>query len=204
MSQNPDKDLRRLLRDSAELDEVPRDVSLQFEARLQELMHEKQPRRQKWITTASFALAAGFLGILGVSAVVNLESDSLVEVVDNLSPSGEISKETDVLTSSGTTGTADSNVEQYYSQVDYFGKSKTSEFPFVPRTTYFAVDNLPQDLTACLSSLGLSESVSLIDNAKFEGKPITAVWSGLDEQTWIVSIIAQDCEPANEVLIKRP
>lgn len=202
MSAKDNDELEKLLRESGSLEEVPHDVALRFEATLEELLKDDQTRRRNKISTISFAFAAAFLGVLGFGALLNMDSTVVRSEVAQLLPSPSESKSTDILTSDEPIVSINEKIIELSSGLEYAEKRRVSEFPFAVTKSYGSLAGLRRDQQLCLSELGLSETISLIDNGLFQGSEVTAVWTYIGNESWVVSIISKDCQPIDEVILK--
>ena len=203
MPNNNDDDLRELFDQAGLLDEVPSDAAIAFEETLEKLLQEGPSSRRPWKTTATFLVAASVLGIFGISAFTSSDPDKAGKLVTTLLPVPTSSSKTDILTSGQAVEETGKSVKQFTSGLDYLGKSVVSQFPFEPVSSFGSLSDLDPDLRICLSELGLSRTVSVIDLARYGDARITAVWTALDADSWVVSVISADCQPLDEILIAK-
>jgi hypothetical protein len=108
------------------------------------------------------------------------------------------------LTSSGrppvSTATA---IPEFSSNLDYAEEVVVEKLPFVPISDYGNLSELSPKVTNCLTSLGLSESVSFLDKARYASEEVTAVWSAITRDTWQISVINDACEGIAELIVDR-
>ena len=64
------------------------------------------------------------------------------------------------------------------------------------------MSTLSGELRNCLVELGLSQTVSFIDEALYKGVGATAIWSAIDSKSWQISIINEKCEPVDEIFVR--
>ena len=205
MSDKSDDELRGLFREIGELEEVPLGVAAGMEKTIQGLLQEGKTVKTSWITRNSLALAAGFVAVFALGIAINMDSSP----VKNISPNNTNNQNPqnnndDVLTSSGSEiEVSDAPLKQFNSGVDYAKPIVIKNLPFNPISTYSKANTLSDELGNCLVELGLSETVSFIDNALYNKKGVTVVWSAVDLISWQISILSQKCEPLDEVFVRK-
>ena len=202
MSEISDEELKKLYKELEALDEVPRDVAARLDATVQKLAAAEKSKKSSRLTTTSWALAAGFTLVFGLGVVLNLDSSPISQTNTSSTSKPSEGNEDDVLTSTGAEPTQTNNpVPQYSSGIDYSKKLSTKDFPFTPTVDYGSIEQLPTNIRSCIDSLGLEESASLIDLAKYKNQSVTAVWSAITSKSWQVFIISDTCEGIDEVFV---
>lgn len=202
MSEISDEELKRLLKELEALDELPEDVAARMDATIDRLAASEKRKKSSRFTSASWALAAGFTLVFGLGIVLNLESSPINQIPSTNTSQKPIQNEDDVLTSTEDAPRMTSEpVAQYASNFDYSKGIQLSDLPFKPSTNYGSLSKLSTELQSCLTSLGLNESVSLVDEARYGDKEATAIWSAISGKTWQVNIIDATCEGIAEVLV---
>jgi hypothetical protein len=204
MSNKSDDELRGLFREIGELKEVPLGVAASMEKTIQGLLQEEKIVKTSWITRNSLALAAGFIAVFALGIALNMDSSPVKNISPTNTDSQNSQNNNDVLTSSGSEiEVSDATLQQFNSGLDYAKPIVIKDLPFTPISTYSTVDSLSDELGNCLVELGLSETVSFIDNALYNKKGVTAVWSAIDLNSWQISILNQKCEPLDEIFVRK-
>lgn len=202
MSEISDEELKKLFKELKALDEVPEDVGARIDETIDRLLASEKLKKSSRFASTSWALAAGFTLVFGLGIVLNLDSSPVKQVPSANTSETPIQNEDDVLTSTENYPKLTSEpADQYSSNIDYSKSIKVSDLPFKPSTNYGNLSKLSAELQSCLISLGLSESVSLIDEAKYGNQRVTAIWSAISGKTWQVNIIDAKCEGIAEVLV---
>lgn len=201
MPKDINDEFQDLINQAGQLDDVPKDVALEFEETLSKLLREEEPRKRPWITTATFLLAASFLGLFGMGIISSTGPSPKVESAIDTLPTPINSMQTDILAADEVGVVTNQDVMVVKSGLDYFGKSKASQFPFRPKSNFGSLKDLESNLQKCLTQLGLSQTVSVVDSGMLNNLEITAIWTALDSDSWAVSILAEDCQPVEEILI---
>jgi len=202
MSEISDEELKKLYKELEALDEVPREVAARLDATVEKLAAAEKSKKSSRLTTASWALAAGFTLVFGLGVVLNLDSSPISQTSTSSTSKPSESNEDDVLTSTGDEPAQTNNpVPQYSSGIDYSKELSTKDFPFTPTVDYGSIEQLPTNIGSCIDSLGLKESASLIDLAKYKNQSVTAIWSAITNKSWQVFIISDTCEGIDEVFV---
>lgn len=202
MSEISDEKLKKLFRELEALDEVPQDVAARLDATVQKLAAAEKSKKSSRLTSASWALAAGFTLVFGLGIVLNLDSSPVNQVPTANTSQTPIQNEEDVLTSTENFPKVTSKpANQYSSNIDYSKAINVSDLPFKPSTNYGSLSKLSAELQSCLTSLGLNESVSLVDEARYGNEEVTAIWSAISGKTWQVNIVDATCEGIAEILV---
>lgn len=202
MSEISDEELKRLLKELEELDEVPQDVAARMDATIDQLAAAAKRKKSSFFTSTSWALAAGFTLVFGLGVVLNLDSSPISQTNTSITANPSDGKEDDVLTSTGDEPAQTSNpVPQYSSGIDYSKEVSTKDLPFTPTVDYGSIEQVTSKIRSCIDSLELEESVSLIDLAKYKNQNVIAVWSALSSKSWQVLIISDACEGIDEVFV---
>ena len=196
------------------LEDVPTQVSANFDATLSRLMSETTSKKQKtsWLSGANqFALAASFLVVFALGAVVTLNTGTNSEISlvasNSTTENDPLTKDDQLLFSDGA-GSAqppsDTPVGIFRSGHDY---------TVIPADLYLTVGagatwNSPQDLIAldksCLSALQLDQITNVIDYAKLGSLSIRAVWSPVSLNAWYVYLIDENCSAIDKKFVEKP
>ena len=204
MSDKSDDELRGLFREIGELKEVPLGVAAGMEKTIQGLLQEGKTIKTSWITRNSLALAAGFVAVFALGIALNMDSSPVNNISPNNTSNQNPQSNNDVLTSLGyEIEVSDTPLQQFNSGVDYAKPIVVKDLPFTPISTYSKANTLSAELGNCLVGLGLSETVSFIDNALYNKKGVTVVWSAVDLNSWQISILSQKCEPLDEIFVRK-
>jgi hypothetical protein len=202
MSKISDEELKRLLLELEELEELPEGLAARMDETIDRLAAAEKNKRNSRLSSTSWALAAGFTLVFGLGVVLNLESSPLSQGPSTNSSQTPQQTENDVLTSTESAPKMTSKpVMQYSSIIDYSKDIKEDDLPFEPSNNFGALSELPSKIQSCLISLGLNDSVSLVDRANYGDQKITAVWSAISQNSWQVYIIDSRCEGITEVLV---
>ena len=204
MSDKSDDELRGLFQEIGELKEVPLGVAASMEKTIQGLLQEEKIVKTSWITRNSLALAAGFIAVFALGIALNMDSSPVKNISPTNTDSQNPQNNNDVLTSLGSEiELSDAPLQQFNSGLDYAKPIEIKDLPFTPISTYSTADTLSAELGNCLVGLGLSETLSFIDNALYNKKGVTAVWSAIDLNSWQISILNQRCEPLDEIFVRK-
>jgi hypothetical protein len=204
MSDKSDDELRGLFQEIGELKEVPLGVASSMEKTIQGLLQEGKIVKTSWITRNSLALAAGFIAVFALGIALNMDSSPVKNISPTNTDTQNPQNNNDVLTSLGSEiEVSDAPLQQFNSGLDYAKPIVIKDLPFTPISTYSTADTLSDQLGNCLVELGLSETVSFIDNALYNKKGATAVWSAIDLNSWQISILNQKCEPLDEIFVRK-
>ena len=188
------------------LEEVPSDVSKRFHETLSRLANEQAATksRTRWYSnTNQFALAASFVLVFALGAVVTLNSggnpaDPLgaVNPQSSVSPSG-----TDITDDQLQYSSGDKSVP--VSSKDLINQTASSQnYEDIPMDFYKklgvgATWNSPEKLDSktrqCLDKLQLTDSTNLIDTGLFKDESIMAIWSPVTRSSWNVYLIDSSC-----------
>ena len=203
MSDKSDEQLRRIFREIGELKEVPSGIAASMEKTIEGLLREEKPAKTSWISRNSLALAAGFVAVFGLGLALNMDSSPINNISPTISNDQNSQKNDDVLTSSGSEiEMTEAPLRQFNSSLEYAKPFKINDLPFTPITTYGKVSTLSGELRNCLVELGLSQTVSFIDEALYKDVGATAIWSAIDSKSWQISIINEKCEPVDEIFVR--
>ena len=196
------------------LEDVPTQVSANFDATLSRLVSGSKSSEQKksWLSGANnFALAASFLVVFALGAVVtlNTETNSELSVVasNSTNENNPLTTEDELLFSDGAgspQSSPDAPIGVFRSGHDY---------TVIPADLYLTVGvgatwNSPQDLIAsdksCLSALQLDQITNVIDYAKIGTLNIRAVWSPVTLNAWYVYLIDENCNAIDKKFVEKP
>jgi len=202
MSEISDEELNKLFKELEALDEVPRDVATRMDATIDQLAAAEKKKKSSRLATTSWALAASVTLVFGLGVVLNLDSSPINQSPSTSSSESPQKSDEDVLTSTeGEPVVTSEPVAQYASNIDYSATISLADLPFNTAVNYGSLVELPSELLSCLTSLGLEDSVSFIDVAKYGDKEVTAVWSAVTAKSWQISIIDFNCEGLAKVFI---
>jgi len=202
MSEISDEELKKLFKELEALDEVPRDVATRMDATIDQLAAAEKKKKSSRLATTSWALAASVTLVFGLGVVLNLDSSPINQSPSTSSSESPQKSDEDVLTSTeGEPVVTSEPVAQYASNIDYSATISLADLPFNTAVNYGSLVELPSELLSCLTSLGLEDSVSFIDVAKYGDKEVTAVWSAVTAKSWQISIIDFNCEGLAKVFI---
>lgn len=205
MSDISDDELKRLLKELDKLDEVPTDVAARMDATIDRLAAAEKSKKSSRFTSTSWALAAGFTLIFGTATVLNLGTSPIAQTPSNNAGISNSSKnnDNDILTSTNNSPKyVDEPISEFSSGMDYSLPVDVSDFDFMPSGNFGNTSLIPANLLSCIDSLGLAQTVSLIDSAYYKDSEITAVWSAVSMSAWQVFIISPKCEGVAEVFIR--
>lgn len=201
MSEISDEELKKLLKNLGALDDVPEDVAARLDATIERWVAEEKSKKRSRFNTTSWALAASFTLVFGLGVVLNLES-SPISQSPSTSTTKSIEKDDDVLTSTENEPTQVKDpVPQYSSGTDYSRVISLQDLQFKPAVNYGTLAGLDSETSSCLISLGFEETVSVVDVAFYGAQKVIAVWSAISRDSWLVSIISQECQGLDEVLV---
>jgi hypothetical protein len=202
MSEISDEELKKLFNELEALDEVPQDVATRMDAIIDRLAAAEKRKKSSRMSTTSWALAASFTLVFGLGVVLQPDSSPINQSPSTSSLESPQSNEDEVLTSTDSQPELTNDpIVEYSTDLDYSVEISISDLPFKPTTDYGNITKVNSDLQSCLISLGLGESVSLIDVARYEDKKVTAVWSGVTGKSWQISIIDPNCEGIAELFV---
>ncbi len=196
------------------LEDVPTQVSANFDATLSRLVSSSKSSDQKksWLSGANnFALAASFLVVFAFGAVVTLNSGTNSEISVVASNSAN---ENDPLTTDDQLLFSDGAGSPQSSPKTPIGIFRSGyDYTVIPADLYLTVRagatwNSPQDLTAldksCLSALQLDQITNVIDYAKLGALSIRAVWSPVTLNAWYVYLIDESCNAVDKKFVEGP
>ena len=198
------------------LEEVPTDVSLRFHetlARLSSMEQKAEKKKMLFSGSAQFALAASFVLVFGLGAVLNFTSEgtapSELSIVQT-QPSEDGQKnnvEDDKIQYSGGTnaipknsdfGIKISNSLHAYDEIpmDFYKKIGVG-------TTWNKIFRLSKENQDCLKSLELDKVTNLIDSGSLSGKSIKAIWSPVTGSSWNVYLVDNQCVAIEKKYVKQ-
>ena len=197
------------------LEEVPSEVSKRFHETLSQLASQRPSAKAKagWFgNTNQFALAASFVLVFALGAVITLNSGgNSVDPLGVVKPqSSASSSDTDVdddqiLYSGGKDAMPASStdpIKQTESANDYANIPMDFYKKLGVGSTWNSGANLNKITFQCLEKLDLSDSTNLIDAGIFQGKPIKAIWSPVTRSSWYVYLIDDSCEAIEKKFVK--
>jgi hypothetical protein len=188
------------------LEEVPSDVSKRFHETLARLANEQTATKSKtrWYSnTNQFALAASFVLVFALGAVVTLNSGGnpadplgVVKPESSVGPSGADITDDQLQYSAGNKSVPVSSKElimeaassQDYADIpmDFFKKLGVG-------VTWNSAAKLDSETRQCLDKLQLTDATNLIDVGLFKGEAIKAIWSPVTRSSWSVYLIDSSC-----------
>ncbi len=196
------------------LEDVPTQVSANFDATLSRLVSESASKKKKssWLSGANhFALAASFLVVFALGAVVTLNSGTNSEIAlvtsDSTTENDPLATDDQLLFSDGAgspQSSPDTPVGVFRSGQDYSA---------IPSDHYLTIGagatwNSPEDLTtsdkSCLAALQLDQITNVIDYAKLGTLGIRAVWSPVTLNAWYVYLIDESCNAIEKRFVEKP
>ena len=196
------------------LEDVPANVSANFDATLSRMVSDSKGSTQKksWLSGANqFALAASFLVVFALGAVVTLNTGSNSELTQITSSS---TNEADQLATDDQLLFSDGTGSPEFSPGTPIGLSRSGhDYTVIPVNLYLTVAagttwNSPQNLSArdsaCLSALQLDQISNVIDFAKLGTSSIRAVWSPVTLNAWYVYLIDESCTAVDKKFVERP
>lgn len=207
MSEISDQELRELLGDLGELEDVPDEVSKRLDGTIQQLlMQEISKSKEKKFSWGNLALAASFVLTIGLGAsfLVQEVSEGNTETsIANRVTSPQF-EDDEVLTSQGSEiARTDVTVRELNSGLDYSKLPTYENLPFTPEANYGSFDADIDQLKRCLTDLGLIETVSLIDRGFDGDEQAISIWSATSQNSWRIVIIDDLCNPIREFIYKR-
>ena len=196
------------------LEDVPTQVSANFDATLSRLMSETTSKKQKtsWLSGANqFALAASFLVVFALGAVVTLDTGTNSEISlvtsDSTTKNDPLTTDDQLLFSDGAgspQSSPDTPVGVFRSGQDYSAIPSDHYLTIAAGTTW----NSPKDLTtsdkSCLTALQLDQITNVIDYGKLGTLGIRAVWSPVTLNAWYVYLIDESCNAIEKRFVEKP
>jgi hypothetical protein len=197
------------------LQDVPSDVSKRFHETLSLLASAETSIKKKtpWYNNANqFALAASFVLVFALGAVVTLNSGSnsvdplgVVKPQTSASPSTSDITDDQIQYSGGDKSIPESSAEvikesssaQDYEEIpmDFYKKLGVG-------STWNSTTNLDTAMLQCLNKLELADSTNLIDSALFMGKAIKAIWTPVTRSSWNVYLIDSTCNAIDKKFVQ--
>lgn len=211
---NDEHDILARLSSLEPLEEVPSDVSANFQTKLSDLasvsLHEK--KKKSWMSGANqFALAASFIVVFAFGAVITLNtgSNSDIPQVSSGSSTNDDSLQTDdqLLFSDGDdspTYSAEIPVTVARSGIDYSDVPSDFYEQIKVGTTWNSVSGLEESDQSCLESLQLDQITNLIDYAALGEMRIRAIWSPVTSSSWYVYIVDKNCTAVDKKYFEKP
>lgn len=197
------------------LEEVPRDVSKRFHETLSRLASEQTSTKSKthrFNSANQFALAASFVLVFALGAVVTLNSGgNSVDPLGVASPqSTSSSTNTDITEDQLQYSGGDNSIPA--TSVDLIKETESlHDYAEVPMdfykqlgvgSTWNSAAKLDEITLECLNKLRLADSTNLIDTGVFQGEPINAVWSPLTRSSWNVYLIDSSCVAIDKKFVR--
>ena len=188
------------------LEEVPSEVSKRFHETLSRLANEQaatKPKTRWYGNTNQFALAAGFVLVFALGAVVTLNSGGnpadplgVVNPQSSVSPSGTDITDNQLQYSAGDNSVPVSStglIKQTTSSQDYVDIPMDFYKKLGVGATWNSAAKLDSETRQCLDKLQLTDSTKLIDVGLFNGEAIKAIWSPVTRSSWNVYLIDSSC-----------
>ena len=197
------------------LEEVPSDVSKRFHETLSRLASEQTSTKSKthrFNSANQFALAASFVLVFALGAVVTLNSGgNSVDPLGVASPqSTSSSTNTDITEDQLQYSGGDNSIPA--TSVDLIKETESlHDYAEVPMdfykqlgvgSTWNSAAKLDEITLECLNKLRLADSTNLIDTGVFQGEPINAVWSPLTRSSWNVYLIDSSCVAIDKKFVR--
>ncbi len=202
MSEFSERDLEKLIKQLGDLDAVPEEVAARMDATVERLAASDMAKKRARSASTSWVLAAGVTLVFGLGVVLTVDSSYIGGNSDKSISTSSQKEQDDILTSSEDEPiVTTSPVPRYTSDLDYVEKIFFEGLPFLPPREYGGLSKLSPRKIACLSTLGLDETVSLLDEARYGDREVTAVWSAITGNSWQVFIIDDDCQGIAELFI---
>lgn len=188
------------------LEDVPSDVSKRFNETLMRLSREasfSKPKSRWFSNSNQFALAASFVLVFALGAVITLNSGgksvdplgALKPQPTNSSSNSDITED-QILYSGDLKSIPESSMELIksanslhdYVQIpmDFYKKLGVG-------STWNSADKLESRTQQCLKLLELDDSINLIDTGLYEGKAISAFWAPVTRSSWNVYLVNDSC-----------
>lgn len=188
------------------LEDVPSDVSKRFNETLMRLSSEasfSKPKSRWFSNSNQFALAASFVLVFALGAVITLNSGgksvdplgALKPQPTNSSSNSDITED-QILYSGDLKSIPESSMELIksanslhdYVQIpmDFYKKLGVG-------STWNSADKLESRTQQCLKLLELDDSINLIDTGLYEGKAISAFWAPVTRSSWNVYLVNDSC-----------
>jgi hypothetical protein len=188
------------------LEEVPSDVSKRFLETLSRLATDQAATKTKtrWVGDANqFALAAGFVLVFALGAVVTLNSgENPAGPLGNVKPQPSASSPGSGITddqlqySAGDKSipvTSTDSIKQTESSQDYADIPMDFYKKLGVGTTWNSAAKLDKITLVCLTKLQLTDYTNLIDTGVFQDESIKAIWSPVTQSSWNVYLIDSSC-----------
>jgi hypothetical protein len=190
----------------APLEEVPSDVSKRFHETLSRLASEQagtKPKTRWYRNTNQFALAASFVLVFALGAVVTLNSGGnpadplgVVNPQSSVGPSDTDITDDQLQYSAGDKSVPVSStdlIKQTTSSQDYADIPMDFYKKLGVGVTWNSAAKLDSETRQCLDKLQLTDSTNLIDVGLFKGEAIKAIWSPVTRSSWNVYLIDSSC-----------
>lgn len=197
------------------LEEVPSDVSKRFHETLSRLANDQASTksRNRWLgNTNQFALAASFVLVFALGAVVTLNSGEnpavplgIVKPQTSASSSGSDITDDQLQYSAGDKSipvTSKDLIKRTESSQDYADIPMDFYKKLGVGGTWNSAAKLDKLTLACLTKLQLTESTNLIDIGVFQDKSIRAIWSPVTRSSWNVYLIDSSCVAIDKKFIQ--
>lgn len=197
------------------LEEVPSDVSKRFHETLSRLVSEDaaiKPKTRWFSNVNQFALAASFVLVFALGAVITLSSGG-----NSIDPLG-VTKPQPVGSSPSTDVTDDqlqysagSNAIPEVSNTPIRISNSSHNYEEIPMDFYKklgvgiswnSTDELDNELRKCLEKLDLNEATNLVDTGVYQGKAITAIWAPVTRSSWNVYLVDSSCEAFDKKFVQ--
>ena len=213
MPRNSDDDkLQKALSELKQLEEVPADVSARFNQTLDALASSgstsKKIQSSRFQFT-SFSIAASFFVVVAFGGIVTLNSSSKENVViggqaTETTESSDVAEDQTLYSNNSDEMPISSTdpVQQLNSGTDYGVLSVEIAKNLGIGNTYNSIETVKMELQACLRNLGIESYVSAIDQGRFKGQSVQAIWSPATKDSWNVYILDLNCSVLAKEFIK--
>ncbi len=208
---NDDK-LQKALSELKQLEEVPADVSARFNQTLDALAStgttpiKTQSSRFQF---TSFSIAASFFVVAAFGGIVTLNSSSKEKVViggqtTETTESSDVADDQTLFSNNSDEMPMSSSdlVRQLNSGTDYGVLSVEIAKNLGIGNTYNSIETVRMELQACLRNLGIDAYISAIDQSRYKGQSVQAIWSPATKDSWNVYILDLNCSVLAKEFIK--
>jgi hypothetical protein len=188
------------------MEEVPAEVSVRFHETLSRLSSQESKKSSmlsRFTGANQFALAASFVLVFALGAVVTLSSGNnsvdplgVVKPQSSASPSSTDISDDQIQYSGGDKSIPASSpalVKQTASLKEYTEIPMDFYKKLGVGSTWNSAANLDKVILECLKKLELTDSTNLIDSGIFKGKSIKAIWVPITGSSWNVYLIDSSC-----------
>ena len=196
------------------MEEVPAEVSVRFHETLSRLASQESKKTSilsRFTGTNQFALAASFVLVFALGAVVTLNTgDNLADPLGVVKPQSSASPNTgitdDQIQYSGGKNanpeTSNSLIKMSNSSHDYADIPMDFQKKIGVTSTWNSVIGLDKSDLECLKKLELLKSTNLIDSGILNGEAIKAIWSPITRSSWNVYLVDASCNAIDKKYVQ--